>query len=159
VAVYAGGGVASAVVAAALLNARYVPIGLSVAPSLEGHAFTRLVHGQLVVDESWAVASTGDGRYDRRLLLTTGLVLYVAWIAGTTIGAVGARFLGDPKKLGLDAAFPALFLALVVPQLRNRRAVAAAALGGVIAIALIPVSPPGVPIIGASAACLIGLKK
>ena len=65
--------------------------------------------------------------------------------------------LGDPAKLGLDAAFPALFLALLAGQLRDRRAVVAALLGGAIALVLIPFVPPGIPIVAASAACLIGL--
>jgi predicted branched-subunit amino acid permease len=69
------------------------------------------------------------------------------------------RALGDPKDLGLDGAFPALFLALLVPQLQGRRAVAAAATSAVIALLLIPFTPPGVPIVAASAACLLGLWR
>jgi predicted branched-subunit amino acid permease len=66
--------------------------------------------------------------------------------------------LGDPEALGLDAAFPALFLALLVGQLRSRRAVAAAVGGGAIALALLPWAQPGLPVIAATAACLIGLR-
>src|SRR5205823_8123182 len=98
---------------------------------------------------------------DRRTLLVTGLVLYLAWVAGTTMGVFGGSVLGDPSELGLDAAFPALFLALLVPQLRGRRArrsSSAAALGGVIALVLLPFTPPGIPIVAASAACLLGLR-
>lgn len=155
----AGGTVAAAVAAAVLLNARYGPIGVSVAPWLEGPAWWRFLRAQLVVDESWAVAAEGEGRFDPRILVGAGLLLYVSWVAGTAIGALGGQALGDPKTLGLDAAFPALFLALLIPQLRSRRAVAASALGGAIALALIPAAPAGVPIIAASAACLIGVGR
>jgi len=155
----AGGTVAAAVAAAVLLNARYGPIGVSVAPWLRGPAWSRLVRAQLVVDESWAVAAEGDGRFDPRILVGAGLTLYVSWVVGTTAGALGGRALGDPSKLGLDAAFPALFLALLVPQIRGRRALLAAGLGAVVALALTPVAPAGVPIVAASAACLVGVRR
>ncbi len=155
----AGGTVAAAVTAAVLLNARYAPIGVSVAPWLTGPAWSRFLRAQLVVDESWAVAAEGDGRFDPRILIGAGLTLYVSWVVGTAIGALGGRALGEPTTLGLDAAFPALFLALLLPQLRSNRAVLAAALGGFIALALIPVAPAGVPIIAASAACLVGIRR
>jgi predicted branched-subunit amino acid permease len=70
----------------------------------------------------------------------------------------GSR-LGDPARVGLDAAFPALFLALLVPQLRTPIDRRVALLGGAVALVLIPLAPPGVPIIAASAACLLGWKK
>ena len=69
------------------------------------------------------------------------------------------RLVGDPARFGLDGAFPALFLALLVPQIKSARYAQAAWLGGLIALALIPFVPPGVPIIAASAACLLGWRK
>jgi predicted branched-subunit amino acid permease len=75
---------------------------------------------------------------------------------GTVAGVIGGDLLGDPQRLGLDAAFPALFLGLLIPQLRNRRALTAAILGGGIALTLIPFTRPGIPIIAAAAACLFG---
>lgn len=153
-----GGTVAAAVAAAVLLNARYWPIGVSVAPWLEGPAWSRFLRAQLVVDESWAVSAEGDGRFDPRILVGAGLTLYVAWVIGTAVGSLGGEILGDPNALGLDAAFPALFLALVLPQIRSRRALVAAVVGGAIALALTPLTPAGVPIIAASAACLVGVR-
>jgi 4-azaleucine resistance transporter AzlC len=155
----AGGSIVAAIVAAVLLNARYAPIGITVAPYLGGGVWSRLVRAQLIVDESWAIASRGDGRYDVRVLIGAGLAFWAAWVSGTAVGALGGELLGDPAALGLDAAFPALFLALLVPQLTSRRSALAAVLGGGIALALIPVAPPGVPIIAASAACLLGLRR
>ena len=155
----AGGTTAAAVGAAVLLNARYGPIGASVAPSLTGGVGSRFLHAQLVVDESWAVAAEGGGRWDPRVLVGAGATLYVTWVGGTAVGALGARFLGDPAKLGLDAAFPALFLALLAPQVRSHRALAAALLGTGIALSLTPLTPPGVPIITAAAACLLGWRR
>ena len=147
-----GGTVAAAITAAVLLNARYAPIGVSVAPSLSGSWWSRFLHAQLVVDETWAVAAEGEGRFNPRVLVGAGLTLYAAWVLGTVLGVTFGDVIGDPDRLGLDAAFPALFLALLVPQLTNRRAVEAAVLGAAIALALTPFTPAGVPIIAASAA-------
>jgi 4-azaleucine resistance transporter AzlC len=153
----AGGTVATAVTAAVLLNARYGPIGLSVAPSLTGGPLSRFLHAQLVVDETWAVASEGEGRFDPRILVGAGITLYAAWVAGTAMGVSFGDVLGDPATWGLDAAFPALFLALLVPQLHSRESWSAAAIGAAIALALTPFTPAGVPIVCASVGCLIGL--
>jgi 4-azaleucine resistance transporter AzlC len=155
----AGGGAAAAIAAAVLLNARYAPISISVAPLFHGRLLRRLLESQLIVDESWALASRGGGRFDRRILLGAGLLLYVSWLSGTAVGVLAGDALGDPRDLGLDGAFPALFLALLAPQLRAPRAAVAAAAGAVIALALIPVTPAGTPIVAASAACLLGLRR
>lgn len=149
------GGAAAAIAAALLLNLRYLPIGISVARGFVGGRVRRLLEAQLVVDESWAI-SLSLGRFDRRVLIGAGAVLYAGWVGGTALGVVGGRALGDPDRLGLDAAFPALFLALVAPRLRDRHALVAAVAGGALAAALVPVAPAGVPIVAASAACLLG---
>ena len=154
-----GGTVASAITAAVLLNARYAPIGVSVAPSLTGTWWSRFLHAQLTVDETWAVAAEGEGRFNPRVLLGAGVTLYTAWIAGTVLGVAFGDVIGDPSRWGLDAAFPALFLALLVPQLRDRRSVEAAVVGAAIALALTPFTPAGIPIIAASAGCLLGLRS
>ena len=154
-----GGGVVAAVAAAVLLNARYAAIGIAVAPSFKGSPLRRFVEAQLIVDESWAVAQVGHGRINRRVLVGAGLVLFPFWVGGTALGVLFGDVLGDPERFGLDAAFPALFLALLATQLVNRRTVLAAVAGGVIAFVLIPVAPPGVPVIAASAVCLAGLLR
>ena len=100
-----------------------------------------------------------DGRVERRVLLGAGATLWIFWTTGTVVGAVAGEAIGDPNRLGLDGAFPALFLALLAPQLRNRRAVAAALIGAAIAFALIPFTPAGVPIVAATAACLAGWRR
>jgi 4-azaleucine resistance transporter AzlC len=158
--ILAGGGQPIAAIGAALLlNARYIPIGVSVAPFLRGGPLRRFLQAQLVVDESWAIASRGDGRFDPHRLVGAGIVLWLAWVAGTVIGVLGGEALGDPVALGLDAAFPALFLSLLMLQIGRRRAVIAAVLGAGIAVALVPLAPAGVPIIAAASAALIGLAR
>src|SRR5262245_12299767 len=110
----AGGALTGAIVTAVLLKGRYLATGAAVAPAIRGGPLRRILEAQLVVDESWALAHQGEGRFDRGMLLGVGLLLYAAWNLGTLIGALGGTWLGDPERFGLDAAFPALFLALVV---------------------------------------------
>jgi 4-azaleucine resistance transporter AzlC len=154
----AGGGVAAAVAAAVLLNLRYGPMGLSAASTLEGPWWRRALAAQLVVDESWAIAQR-DGRIDRHLLVGAGLLLAVGWVGGTAVGALAGDLVADPASLGLDAAFPALFLALLAGQIKGRSRWLAAIGGALIALALMPVAGPGVPIIAASLACLVGARR
>jgi 4-azaleucine resistance transporter AzlC len=152
----AGGGVAAATAAALLLNARYAPIGISIAKAFRGSLLKRFGQAQLVVDESWALAGGGTPRFERRILLGVGIALWFAWVGGTAVGALLGKVIGDTSAFGLDGAFAALFAALLAAQLRDRRRIAAAALGAAIAFVLIPLTPAGVPIIAATAAVVVG---
>jgi 4-azaleucine resistance transporter AzlC len=155
----AGGGLVTAIVAAILLNLRYGPIGLSAATTFEGPWWRRAVTAQLIVDESWAISQRDDGRLDRHLLVGAGLLLLVCWTTGTAVGAVAGDLVADPSSLGLDAAFPALFLALLWPQVRERSRLLAAVGGAAIALVLMPLTGPGIPIVAASLACLVGARR
>lgn len=111
------------------------------------------------MDESWALSNQGGGRFDRQILIGAGTLLYVAWVVGTTLGVLAGDLIGDPNKLGMDAAFPALFLALLVGQIRSRRAAVAALAGAAIALVVTPFAKPGIPLIAACLACLIGWRR
>jgi len=154
----AGGTVAAAVLAAVFLNARYAAISLTVASIFPGGKLRRLVESQAIVDESWALSGR-RGRFEWPILVGAGMLFYVLWIGSTAAGTAIGGVLDDPNALGLDAAFAALFLAMAVPYLRERRARQAAALAAVITLALTPFAPIGVPLIVASAACLLGLRR
>jgi 4-azaleucine resistance transporter AzlC len=153
----AGGGVLLAVVSAVSVNARYVAMGLSAGRSFRGSLLTRLVQGQFVLDESWGVAMKPEGSVDVDRLVGAGCLLYLSWVSGTAIGVMGAQWLPAPDRLGLDAAFPALFLALTVPRLRTGRARVVALVAGTLTLALTPLLPEGLPIIIAAAACALGV--
>jgi 4-azaleucine resistance transporter AzlC len=155
----AGGGLGAAIGAAALMNARFLPMGIALAPSLPGGPLSRAVQGQTVVDASWALANRGQGRFDRHFLFGASAVQYATWLGGTAAGAFGGGALGDPGDLGLDAIFPAFFLALLLPELRDARSRGVAIAGALIALALVPVMPAGVPVLAASVAALVGLKR
>jgi predicted branched-subunit amino acid permease len=147
----AGGGVAVAVGSAAVLNVRYAVMGAALAPVLRGRWWKRLLVAQLAVDESWAVAYVGEGRFDPQRLMGAGLVLFGVHVAATAMGAFGGRLLGDPNVWGLDAAFPALFLVLLCPHVQDRKGRVAAMAGAITALALVPFAPPGIPVLAAAA--------
>ena len=148
----AAGSVLTAIFAGALLNLRFVATGIAVAPSLPGGRLLRSLLAQLSIDESYAMSARAGapGRPDGRTLLVTGALLYAVWVIGTSIGAVLGPVLGDPKRLGLDAAFPAGFVALLWPMLSGRHAVRCAIGGLVAALLLAPFTPPGIPLAGAA---------
>lgn len=153
-----GGTVFAAILAAVFLNARYAAMSVAVASVFPGGRLRRLAESQLIVDESWALSGR-SGRFEWSILVGSGLLLYVFWVTSTLLGALLGDALGDPESLGLDAAFAALFLALLVPYVRDRRAGEAVVLAAAITIVLIPLAPAGVPIVAASAACLLGLRR
>jgi 4-azaleucine resistance transporter AzlC len=156
----AGGGAIAAILAAVLLNARFGPMGVAVAPYLKGGPLRRALEGQAVVDASWALASRGGGRFEREFMIGATIPQGVAWISGTAIGAVSGDIIGNPERLGLDVIFPAFFLVLLLEELRGSRwAVAVALIAAGLALALVPFAPPGVPVIAACAAALLGLRR
>jgi 4-azaleucine resistance transporter AzlC len=155
----AGGGAAAAIAAGVLLNARYGPMGLALAPSLRGGPARRAAIGQTMIDFSWAAASRGEGRFDTAFMVGATVPSYPCWVGGTAIGVLAGDFIGDPARLGLDAIFPAFFLALLVEEAGDRRGLVAAVLGALIALALIPVAPAGIPVLAASAVALLGLRR
>jgi 4-azaleucine resistance transporter AzlC len=154
----AGGDALTAIAAGTMLNARFLPMGVAAATALQGSPLRRAVEGQAVVDASWALAVQRDGGFDRELMIGATLPQYPAWVGGTLLGVLGGSALGDPDALGLDAIFPAFFVGLLAAELGRPRALATALLGGTIALALTPVLPPGLPVLLASAAALIGLR-
>jgi 4-azaleucine resistance transporter AzlC len=155
----AGGSVPAAVVAGLLLNARFLPMGFAAGPAFTGRPLKRALDGQAIVDASWALSSRGDGTFDRRLLIGGTIPQYLAWQLGTVVGVLGGSALSHPDRFGLDAIFPAFYLVLLASELRRGDAIGVAIAGVVITLLLMPVAPAGVPVIAASVAALIGLRR
>ena len=155
----AGGSPATAVANALLLAVRNAAYGLSLARLLRGPLWRRAVAAQLVIDESTAMARAQAGEEAARgAFWLTGASVFVCWNAGTLAGAVAGSGLGDPAAYGLDAMFPAAFLALLAPQLRQDGAPAAALAGALIAVVLLPLTPAGWPVLAASLGVLAAVR-
>jgi 4-azaleucine resistance transporter AzlC len=154
--VQSGGSSSAAVGSALLLAARNTAYGVTLSPLLRGLPFRRrLLGAQIVIDESTAMATAQpDPRHAADAFWVTGVAIFVLWNLGTLLGAVAGSSIGDPSTFGLDAAFPAGFIALVAPHLRRRAGQVAAVLGALRAVALTPLTPPGVPSVAAALAGL-----
>ena len=157
--VAAGGGVLAAVVASSLMNARFLAMGAALAPSLPGGPVSRSLQGQANVDPSWAASNNGDGTFDRWVLFGATAPQFVGWVVGTLVGALSGDLIGDADRFGLDAVYPTFFLALLIGELRRPGSRGVALAGAVIALALVPFVPPGVPILVAASAALVGLGR
>jgi 4-azaleucine resistance transporter AzlC len=150
---------ATALGTALLLSARNFAYGLALAPALRGSLTKRLVASHFVLDESTALALAEPDRPRQELAFwAAGLSIFVCWNVGTVLGALGGQAIGDPKTLGLDAAFPAGFVALLVPHLRTLDGKLAALLAAGLTLLLIPAVPEGAPILVAALAVLVGLR-
>ncbi len=152
-----GGSTAAAMSNALLLGARNTAYGFVVAPVLGASRLERATASQLVIDESTAMAR-GNPDDARGAFWVTGLSVFALWNLGTLVGALAGSGLGDPARFGLDAMFPAAFLALLAPQLRQPGAPRAAVAGAVVALVLLPLTPAGVPVLAASLGVLAGLR-
>jgi 4-azaleucine resistance transporter AzlC len=152
----AGGSAITAIVAATLIASRFLAIGVALGPSMRGGKVRRALEGQAVVDAALILAKTGEGRYGVKRLLGSSLPQYVGWSAGTVAGVFAGNSIPDPESLGLDALFPAFFLVLVWSELGDRAARITAAVATLIAVVLIPIAPPGIPVVAATLAVLAG---
>src|SRR2546423_1659903 len=101
----AGGSAAAAIAAGLLLNARYLAMGLALAPSLRGRAASRAAFAMTTVDASWAAASIGGGAFDPRYMVGVSVPQYAGWVLGTVVGVFLGPALGDPQSLRLGAPF------------------------------------------------------
>ncbi|MEU8241500.1 AzlC family ABC transporter permease [Actinoplanes missouriensis] len=150
----AAGNPIAAVLAGLLLNARHLPFGLAVANTIGGNWRHRLIGSHIMTDEAvaFALAET-DPAHRRRIYWLVGTTLFITWNIGTVLGVLLGGATGDPDALGLDAAFPAALIALILPSLRDRPTRLVALAGAATAVALTPVLPAGLPVLCA----LLGL--
>jgi 4-azaleucine resistance transporter AzlC len=155
----AGGSPFAAVPATLLLGVRNAFYGVPMSEILQPRGLARLWTAHLVIDETTAMAVAQSAPPSRRYAFwATGIILFLLWQLGSLVGALLGTVL-DPEALGLDAAAPAVFLALLWPALAGSRARWVALAGAGVALALVPVAPPGVPVIAAAAvAVAAGLR-
>jgi branched chain amino acid efflux pump len=154
-----GGSAATAIATGVMLNARFLAMGIAAAPALRGGPLRRALEGQAVVDASWALAARGARGFDREALLGATLPQYPAWVLGTVVGVLLGGTIGNPADFGLDAIFPAFFLALLAAELDRPMVIPVVVLAGVIALAFTPILPAGLPVLLASTTALLGLRR
>ncbi len=144
----AGGSVWAGAATAALLGTRNALYGVRLSSLLGVHGPRRVLAAQFVIDETTAMAIARDTPPESRFAFwVTGIALFTLWNLGTLAGALATHAIPDPKALGLDAAPPAAFLALLAPRLREREPMAIALGAGVVALVVVPFVPAGIPLL------------
>ncbi|HEX2175043.1 MAG TPA: AzlC family ABC transporter permease [Nocardioidaceae bacterium] len=155
--VAAGGAPVSGAATALMLGSRNTLYGLRLGSLLDLRGARRNAAAQLVIDESTAMAINRDNAADARLgFFATGLAVFALWNLATLGGALAGQALGDPRAFGLDAAVAAAFVALMWPQLRDARSRTTALAAAVLAVALVPLVPAGVPVLAAALVAVLG---
>ncbi|AEA25775.1 AzlC family ABC transporter permease [Pseudonocardia benzenivorans] len=146
--VAAGGGAVAAVVGGLLLNLRHLPFGLAMAPVVADRPLGRIVGAHVLIDESVAFArARGTGPRARRAFWACGVSFFLVWNLGTVVGALAGAAMPDPATFGVDAAFPAALVALLLPTLRAADARRVGLGAAAVALAATPFLPPGLPVL------------
>lgn len=146
--VASGGNPLAAVAAGLLVNARHVPFGFAVGDALGRGLLGRLAGSHLMIDESVAFAlAQRDAARRRAAYWACGVGLFVCWNLGVVVGAFAGSAISDTDAFGLDAAFPAVLLALVLPSLKDRVSRLPVLIGVVVALAATPLLPAGLPVL------------
>jgi 4-azaleucine resistance transporter AzlC len=158
--VAAGGNPIAAALAGLLVNSRHLPYGLALPPDVTGRGWRRIVGTHLMNDET-VVFTLAQPDYPRQRAAywVCGLGMLVSWSGGAVLGGLIGGAVHDTGAFGLDAMFPAVILALIMPSLRDRVTLRAAATGAVIALAAAPFLPAGLPVLLALAAVLLLARR
>jgi branched chain amino acid efflux pump len=156
----AGGSVWAGAATAALLGSRNALYGLRLSGLLNVRGLRRFTAAHFVIDETTAMAIAREDEHEARFAFwATGVAIFTLWNLGTLIGALATHAMSNPKVLGLDAAPPAAFLALLAPRLRSREPIAIALAAGLVALVVLPFVPAGIPLlIVAAVVALLGLR-
>jgi predicted branched-subunit amino acid permease len=148
------------VLAGLLINARHLPFGFALADVFGAKWYRRLAGSYVLVDEVVAFTlAQSDRRRQRWTYAAAGLSLYACWQTGSLVGALAGSVIEDTDRYGLDAAFPAIILALVLPSLRDPTSRNPALVGAVVAVACTPFLPVGLPVLLALTGLLWSVRR
>jgi 4-azaleucine resistance transporter AzlC len=146
--VAAGGSPVAAVAGALLLNVRHLPFGLAIAEVVGDRWPAKVLGAHILIDESVAFSrARGSGARARRAYWTSGALLFTFWNTGSVLGVIAGSAIPDPGVFGVDAAFPAALLALLLPSLRRSDARRVGIAAAAIAVATTPFLAPGLPVL------------
>lgn len=135
----AGGGVVSVIVATTVVNLRYLLFGMTLSPHLRATPMrTQSWLAFTLTDETFAVniADVRKGEATGSSMAGVGAIAWSGWVLGTIVGVIGAGWIGDPERWGLQFAMPAMFAALFVALAEDRRHVIVGAAAAALALAV-----------------------
>jgi 4-azaleucine resistance transporter AzlC len=146
--VAAGGSPIAAVLGGLLLNARHLPFGLAMSGVVADRWPARLLGAHIMIDEAVAFSrARGTGKRGRVAFWMCGALLFVFWHIGTVVGVLAGSAVPDPSVFGVDAAFPAALLALLLPALKRADARRVGLTAAAVALLATPFLPPGLPVL------------
>jgi predicted branched-subunit amino acid permease len=154
-----GGGILAALVAGWIVASRFGLLAAGLAPRLEVGRWHRAMIGLQSFDPNVGVAiQQRDPRNVVRVFWMVTAAMHVGWLSGTFTGVFLGNVIGDSRRFGLDAVFPALLLAVIANLLRQRQGMMAAVVGGAVCAMLIPIAPAGLPIILSLVGAVVALS-
>ncbi|NPV52007.1 MAG: AzlC family ABC transporter permease [Firmicutes bacterium] len=132
-----GAGATAIVSTTFLVNLRHLLFSASMVPYFRRFSIPALAILSFgITDETYAA---GIGQYSRekpRFSTVLGLHLasYLSWVVASLVGASVSSLVGSASDLGLDFALPAMFIALLISQLKNKTTILVAVLSGFISL-------------------------
>jgi predicted branched-subunit amino acid permease len=151
-----GAGVWTAVATLGLVSARWIAMSIALTPSLPGGRWRKALQAQTLTDVSWAMARRENG-FDRNFLFAMAIPLYVSWVGGTALGAA-IHVTTGPVAEALAAVLPLVVIAVLLGEMRDGPSRLVAAGGAIVALATVPLLPPGLPVLASAAAVVLGLR-
>lgn len=157
--IFTGGSPISAALAGLLVNSRHIPFSFAVS-ELTGKGSRALLGYHIMNDESVVFGLAQEHESEKKAAFwLCGLGILICWPVGVIIGEVLGSFIQDTHRLGMDAMFPAIILALSLPALKDKRLRLTAIIGAVIAVAATPYLPAGIPVLLALLSLVIYIRK
>jgi 4-azaleucine resistance transporter AzlC len=157
--VAAGGNPIAVALAGVLVNTRHVPYGLALEPGTTGSTWLSRLFGTHVMNDESVVFALAHPDNSRKVFWACGVGVLLCWPAGAILGAYAGEAIHNTSAFGLDAMFPAVILALILPKLKDRKTLRAAAVAVAIALATAPFLPAGLPVLLALAALPLARSK
>ncbi|PHM65808.1 branched-chain amino acid ABC transporter permease [Xenorhabdus stockiae] len=142
-----GGNPLAAAAAGLLVNARHLPFGVAVR-ELVGKGKTKFFGCHIMNDESVVFGlsqSTPEQRKAAYWFCGIGVALF--WPLGVLIGGTVGKFIPAPETIGLDAVFPTILLAMVIPAFKNKTSLIRASSGAALSLSVVPFVPVGLPVL------------
>lgn len=133
------------------VNAQIPLLGIAAARQLRPTFFQKTQLSVLLTDGAFGVAAAREP-LRHYVLAGAGISMFLGWNIGTALGLTAGEAIGDPASSGLDFVVPLSFLAVLVPLVRDRPAVATVLTAAVVAIATLQFAPIGVAVLAAGLA-------
>ena len=122
-----------------VVNLRHVLMSAALAPYLSRWSKTKLaLFAAELTDETFALHASrfAKGETIQTETFAINAIAQTAWVGGTVLGLAASTLITDVKPIGLDYALPAMFIALLLGQIKSRLHLTVAVVAGLLSTAL-----------------------